>query len=322
MSHNTQDTRRTQAHSDDLTVALDLLTMLSAAPHHTLDRTEIARVLQLDQDQIGQALKIIGSLADRMSGARAAVRDEDGTVELIGDAARMKPMRLTLPEGMVLSHLLDVLQIDEAVKARILRSLLPLDASPSTAHLSQGSEPGKYYSVLTEAIQDGVRCSMLYRKRGETAPSWRSIDPGYIEFEAGTAYLIAWDIDANAERRYRIDRIAELSYTEDSVISHDWSHTSTAESLHQSGQVAHIRFSSAELLASRTWAGMGKTTAELQDDHPTGALTAELAYTSEPWLFDQILAAGGEIQLIAPLDLTERFISYARALIDSAKELA
>ena len=48
--------------------------------------------------------------------------------------------------------------------------------------------------------------------------------------------------------------------------------------------------------------------ASLEDE----GVEAPVSYTSEAWLFDQILAAGGRIVIASPPELRDRLIAYAR----------
>ena len=133
---------------------------------------------------------------------------------------------------------------------------------------------------------------MKYRAASEDAPCERIIDPGYIEVAGDAAYLVAWNVVKGGQRSYRLDRIDSVELTEDSVIDHPFVRLSAAESLQKHGNTAKMRWSTQEAFDASTWAGIDRDSAKRNDD---GTVEANVSYTSTPWLFDQVLAAGGEL---------------------------
>ena len=66
---------------------IHLLEALSAAPDHVLDRHEAACIIGVAPDQLPEVIDTLGSLADRMSGARVVIEMAETHVRVRGNAA-------------------------------------------------------------------------------------------------------------------------------------------------------------------------------------------------------------------------------------------
>lgn len=289
-----------------------LLEALTAAPDQTLAITDAAHILGISEAEVPLVVQALGALADRTSGARAVLQLQDGAVHLQGDAALISPLRLTFEESMVLAHVLDVLDIDAATRERVRRAVMPADDRAPADAIAEPARYGAWFTQLSEAIEDGVRCRLSYRSLHDERPTERLVDPIALQDEYGETYLVAWDVAKNAERRYRLDRIDGLSFTDDSVEPHAATCASTAESLAATGAVARLQVPDMDYARRLDWAGIGGI-AERAD----GAVQLDVRYSSEAWLSDQVLSAGGEMQIVAPADLRERLVTYGTALLDA-----
>lgn len=284
-----------------------LLEALSSAPGHALDRQEAARIVGVDTEQLPEVIDTLGTLADRMSGARAVIEMKGTRICVHGDAALLQPLRLGVEESMIVEHMLDVLRLDEPTRARIRHGIMgdegagrPDDDIAETAHY------GAWLLPIREAIEDGIRCTLIYRSLTDDAARTRTIDPVRIDEERGRAYLIAWDIERDEERRYRLDRIRDLSFTDDSVVPHAVSEEKTAESLRRTGEVARLRAANDAVMQRVDWAGVGHIAPQ-----PDGSYLFDVHYSSRPWLYDQVLAAGGTLVIVEPADLRAGLAPYA-----------
>lgn len=171
---------------------------------------------------------------------------------------------------------------------------------------------GGFYPVISEAIAIGARLAISYRAGNECSPSARLVDPKFIEVSGDAAYLVAWNVEKDAQRSYRLDRIANAELTDDSVERHDFSPYSAAESLRAHGADATLRFVNSGELASRDWEGIRRGTADEQED---GSVLVHISYTSVPWLFSQIAAAAGAIVIEEPKSLKNDFRTWAKSLL-------
>ena len=295
-----------------LTAGIKLLEALSAAPDHRLGIADAAASAGIAPDDLPAVVDTISALSDRMSGARAAIETEDGWIHLYGDAALLMPLRLSVEESMIVSHMIGLLDLDPATRQRIRESLMPDDDGDAARGIAETSRYGSWLAQLTEAIQDGVRCQMIYRSLADDAARTRTVDPLRIDDEQGRSYLIAWDVERDEERRYRLDRIAGVTFTDDSIAPHEAPMRSTAESLRAHGDEARLVAANEETMRRLTWSGIGKI--EARDD---GSYAFTLYYSSKRWLFDQVLAAGGNLQIVEPQGLRGELRAYATELLAS-----
>lgn len=286
-----------------------LLEALSAAPGQTLAVGGACELLACTNAELEQIVDTLSTLSSRSSGARAAITIADGRVTLHGDAALIMPRRFSLEEGMVLAHILDVLDLDDETRERIRAAVGPAQGAMSAPGIVEPARYGSCFARLSEAIEDGIRCTMTYRSLTEGTARTRTIDPLEIQEEHGEVYLVAWDIEKDAERRYRLDRVGEVTFTEDSVEHHGVLSHSASESLRAQGLVARLVLRPGARTFLLDWAGVADI-----EPHEDGSMAFSLYYSSESWLFDQVLAAAGELELIEPAELRERLVAYGANL--------
>lgn len=293
--------------------ALQVLEALSAAKGQRMDVQAVCASLDLDEVELDSCLNLISNLADRETGARAVVDRSDNEVVLHGDAGRLQTLRLDIPEGMALAAALRDLHIGKEAADRLRRGLLPLDWTPDegSSQLAGGVAFGPWFPVLREALEDGVRCSLTYRTQGEREARARIVDPAAIETRADAAYLLAWDVEKDAERRYRLDRIADVQLTEDSAERHLYRGESTADSLARTGERIVLAMD-AGTAAGIDWDG---ALPPEPDAHNPEEVRVTVYVGSRPWLFDQVLASGGHMRVVEPQEAADAFLIYARSLL-------
>lgn len=293
-----------------LSVCLGLLTALSTSPSGFVDLDAFARDFDIDVDDVERAVTLLQSVADERSGARIALVREKRSISLLGDAGRLAPLRLTEDESIALAQALRRCRLDDDVRKRLDFALGPIAGGDHAERLLSGDTLlGGFYPTIAEALAIGARLLMRYRAVGQESPSERLIDPGYVEVSDDAAYLVAWNVEKDAQRSYRLDRIDHLELTDDSVVAHPFTRHSAEESLRTYGETATVRWPSAQAFESCPWAGINR---EHATELPDGCVEAPLSYTSREWLFDHILAAGGRIIITAPESLKHSLVAYAR----------
>lgn len=307
--------RKPALHGDALIgTCIELLQLLSDSPTQTAPFAQTATLLQVSEDQLTSAVDTLCGLAHRQSGARVAVFIEDDTISLLGDVATFHAIRLSLQEGMVLAHVLNLLNIDASVRERVERAMLPLetvDAAPRPGTIGSVSIYGRFYQQIEIAIQDCVRLILTYRSSSDTAPRPRTVDPLAIKQDRDAAYLIGWDVEKDAQRLYRLDRVDNVVYTDDSVEIHPWENASIQQSLTAGALKAIVSFPSKEALEQAGWAGIADTDGDADQN---GRTRATVYIADEEWLFDRVLGSGGQIIIESPSDLRQRLVGYAHRL--------
>lgn len=305
------------AHNDRVTGALWLLEALTAAPEQRIDAAYAKQTLACTDEELDGYLALLSTLADRTGGGRTIAYRDGSVLVLEGNAACMKPLRLTAGEGMALAHVLSSLNLDHNLADRLERALLV----PGSGNASTNTKPllantrsfGTCYQQLSEALTDGVRCRITYRAQTEREPTVRTIDPLSIETSDDNAYLLAWNVEKHATRRYRLDRVSAVELTDDSVERHQVIPDTVASSLSTTGTTATVECS-VDSDAPTRWLGIRR----VEQMPGADARQRIMVQVSTPaWLFDEVLAAGGDLVIVAPAELREQFIAYVQKLRDA-----
>jgi predicted DNA-binding transcriptional regulator YafY len=138
---------------------------------------------------------------------------EDGRVYVRLFSFR-RPLRLTPAEGLALVAAADVLVQDGDVVSPLARALAKLAAL-------LGIEPGRHVDVdldpeggvtgrvIRDALNRGRRVGFRYWTYGRDEVAEREVDPWRLFSDRGVWYLAAWDHRAEAERRFRVDRMEQ-----------------------------------------------------------------------------------------------------------------
>lgn len=291
-----------------LSRAIDIMEALYAAGEKGMDRGEICSRFDITGASLDEIIGIVSTLADRESGARVICECRDERVILTGEAGRVLPLRLSAAEGAVLNHELESLGIESETAARIRRALLPEELGYNQRVIDTVAR-GSHWQQLNCAIQDGVRCRIAYRSLGDERARERTVDPLCIVTNGDSMYLIAWDTEQDAQRRYRLDKIEEIVLTDDSVERHHSTITTLQDSLAKAGREAKLAMP-LDLADRLGWAGI---TSVNRADEETAIVTVR--YTSEAWLFSQVVAKGGAIRITDDPALSKRLCDYAETLI-------
>lgn len=296
-------------------MALRLLAALNAAPRGSLPAASIERELGLDDRQLEEIVTTIQALADRMTGTRVAIGMEGGTITLEGSSARIAPLRLERDEELLCATLLDSQDVPEGVRARLTAALCPETVGSGSARraFAEPSRYGAFYREVSEAADVGMRLRIAYRSVADGEARDRIVDPGAIRIEDGSCYLVAWDVERGAQRRYRLDRITAVADTGESAENHPYRDEDIAESLRNSGRCAIVSAPGRRYLEQLGWAGIDGCRA----DGEGGRVQASVHYSSEAWLFSQVLSAGGDLRIVAPASLRTRLAAYAGSLLEA-----
>ena len=292
-----------------VSIALSLLGALDAAPDARIDARTFAHDLSLSDQQLNEIIQLLQFVEDGITGARVAIRREGNQIILDGDAGRFGTIRFTSDESLALMQVLDRFHIDDEVKGRIQTALAPSTWQTDQNLLAGDALFGGFYQDLCEAITDGVRLEIDYQPIDADTPSTRKVDPGYITVSGDAAYLVAWNVEKDEQRSYRLDRISRVFTTEDSVEKHPFECASVEEGLRAAGATADLAFLRQDLFDRCDWGGLNRSDTWI-DEH--GRIRAQVSYVSKSWLFDQVLAAGGSLKIITPAELRRELIEYAR----------
>lgn len=293
-----------------------LLELLSSVEGGIVTAEEARSHLSCDDDELSEAIDLVSTLADRESGERAIIFRDHGDIVLAGTGARLMPLRLSLGEGAALAHVMGSLALDGEVRDRLSRALLPDGWREGGAPLVADTTPfGSWYTVLQQAIADRRRCRIAYRAHEERTATGRLVDPLSLEITDEGAYLVARNVEKDAPRRYRLERIADVTVLDEEA------ETGRPQSRQQGDDaVSAIALSlkaepSVEIAVSPgtplpSWRGIER----IGDPDRSGTRRIAVRMGSRSWLFDQVLAAGGALTITEPADVVAAFLDYARGL--------
>ncbi len=295
-----------------LDAAIALLVALTSSSTSSIDVEQFAHEQALTSENVEEVLELLQMVSDDATGARIALVRDGARVSLVGDAGRLGPVRFTCDEAMAVMQVLDRFQINDETRTHIRAALDPAMSAGQPQLLAGDPLFGGFYQLIYEAMAIGGRLRVVYQSLGENAPRERLIDPGYFMVAGDAAYLVAWDVTKDEQRSYRLDRMVEAELTEDSVEVHDFVREDLASSLGSDGREALLKFSSAQTFDRCAWEGLRRADAVEQAD---GSVVARVNYTSATWLFDQVLAAGGEIEILEPVELRSELVAHGEKLL-------
>ncbi len=146
--------------------------------------------------------------------------DEDERIWIAMAEHFARPLRLTRREALAVhvraTELLGTPGVPEApALERALRRLgEALGETPGIEGADRGAPPA-FLDPVREAANDRRRIAIDYVAGSSTVRTRRTIDPESVFSSLGNWYVAAWDVDADAERLFRIDRIASVDATDD-----------------------------------------------------------------------------------------------------------
>lgn len=298
---------------------LDLLAALTSAEGHAIPLAKVQADLALDAGQVTNVVDTLAQIADSQSGCRVCIALEDGMITLQGAAGEVGGMRLTRDEFLAAERVIRRYQLNASVVERFEAAMAPIgDADDETSELGAGDPLfGGFYQQIAEALADGVRLLITYRPQYDRRARKRLVDPGYFDVDNDAAFLVAWDVELDEQRRYRLDRISCVSTTEDSVQAHPFNRDTPHSSIGRTGKAVLLRFVDTATYKSCDWA-MKVERDPFEDgrygEQADGSVLACTACVSPEWLFDHILASGGTIQLVEPKEMRRQLLSYAADL--------
>ncbi len=170
--------------------------------------------------------------------------------------------------------------------------------------------------VVSRAIADRRLLRIEYYKENEDEFTERTIEPYKLANGQEGWYVHCWDLDKDASRSYRLDRIREATALDDTYEPregvepdvHGWLATGEVES----SNTARIWISPERA----RWAREDRRVVEELSD---GAVVVERTYASHQWLSREVLKEGGDAVVLEPEDARHAVLEAAEALAGAVK---
>ena len=186
---------------------------------------------------------------------------------------------------------------------RALADLAPLEALP----------------VLFDAIR--ARALVQFPYRGEH----RRVAPARLRFAGGRWYLVGYDLDRDAGRTFRVDRMQELPAAgapRTAVLpdGFDADAAFSSEPAAGEGSADEVTVRVDALHAGRVVQQLGPASVVAEEEG--GSVVVRLAVTYPPGLRSWILAMGPHAEVVGPPERRAEIVSWLRAMVDGAGETA
>lgn len=295
--------------------ALRLLELLSSVEGTIISAEEARSVLGATDAELDESIELISTLADRRSGSRAiCFRDHDDIV-LQGTASSLLPLRLSASEGAVLGHLLNVLDVPSDARDRMMNALVP-PAFVDSVEPSLGTTVlyGTLFLRIHEAMERRCRIAVLYRSQSDKDARGRTLEPIGMSTADGVLYLTAHDVEHPGTRTYRLDRMVDVQLTDEPSERAPESSQATFTTSFTSDNAEIVLIQTDDETKLPQWDGI----ISRRLDPALHIVQARLYVSSHPWLFDQLLAAGGSMRIVEPSYLVEELQRYAEDLLRSS----
>ena len=170
--------------------------------------------------------------------------------------------------------------------------------------------------VVSQAIAERLVLELEYYKENEDEFTVRRVEPYQLLNGQEGWYVHSFDVERDAPRSYRLDRIKSVSITEEHFEPrpgvepdvHGWPST---------GEVETSRAARVWVSPERArWAREDRRVVEELKD---GAVVVDLHYAGENWLAREILKEAGDAVVLEPEDARHAVLEAAEALAGAAR---
>ncbi|MEI7699228.1 MAG: WYL domain-containing protein [Planctomycetia bacterium] len=173
---------------------------------------------------------------------------------------------------------------------------------------------------LMVAVEDRLVAHITYQSDQATGASKKEIYPQGFVFHRGSLYLIAWAVQRNAIRTYKMDRVEAVQTTKQKAalpVQFDlaeWLETSFGVFRSGSGVLQTIRIHFCRAVARYVQESVWHKSQQLtrQDD---GSLIAEFRLTDTQEIKRWIMSFGSDATALAPRELVEEISSDLKTMV-------
>ncbi|MCL2782446.1 MAG: WYL domain-containing protein [Propionibacteriaceae bacterium] len=292
-----------------------------------VDLADVAEDFHVTKEQVLADLEVLvmcglpGGLPDDLIEVDLEVARDEGVVNL-RNAPDLRPLRFTRDEATSLIVAVEaVREVADAATAqaaqRVLDKLTDLvgDGTPPVS-ITVDAGDDAVRDQVANAIEQNQRLRLTYdgvARRETTSPT---VDPVRIEVRDGASYLVAWALERQDWRTYRLDRIADVT-----AVGHPAEDHGLAPSIagwFDGASDANIV--TLDVDAEAAWVAEYYPTRDVTA-LPDGGARIVLSIVDPGWLTGLLLRLGPHVRAVDPPQAAADALAEAAAVVDQTPEL-
>ncbi len=286
--------------------------------HPGAELSEVSRLFDVTQDELRRDLDLLfmSGLPPYGPGDLIDVDvDEDGRVWITMADHFSRPLRLTRSEALALylrgTELASTAGLPEAPALasslqKLREGLGPETLGAAAIESAAGASPPPHLAALRTAAQEHRRVRIEYFAGSTGQWSTRQVEVEAVFSSIGNWYAVAWDVDADGERLFRVDRIRSVEET---------GQTFTPRGLEGAGRplytlTEHDVAVRLRLGPGARWLAEYYATTD-EREREDGTIEVTLPARQLGWVATLLLGVGPEAQIVDPPELRERLHDMA-----------
>ena len=290
---------------DEARELIALVSSLSEAGD-SLSADAVSERLGVSRERADKLIELVLS-STLISGAGLPLVEDEDTLTLVSErGARGRRLRLSHAETLALAAALERLGVpaDDPLRSDLESSLSadPVDEGLVRSLMAGSAGTGSLATTLSacgHTIAERLEATFSYRKVGEKDPELRHVVPLGLRSEDDTWFLDAHDLDRNAARTFRVDRMTDVE------TGRRADRAPVADKA-VAPRTVRVTFDDASLLDLLPWHELRMTSAE--GELP---VVAETPWYGGMWL-PRMLAACGRSARCDDAEVTNLVQAYAR----------
>lgn len=238
--------------------------------------------------------------------------DEDGAITIRMADHFSRPLRLTRQEALAVhvraTELLATPGLPHApALERAIEKLAASLGGSAAIEAAVAAAAPPLLEDLRDAVSSRRRISIDYAAASSGERAWRAIEPEALFAAAGHWYLPAWDVEADAERVFRADRIAAVEFTDATFEPRGLQGAGRALYTPSEADVP-VRL---RLGPAARWVAEYYVTIDVVE-HDDGSVEATLPSRQLDWVARLLLRLGADAQVLEPTSLRDEVRTLAR----------
>jgi predicted DNA-binding transcriptional regulator YafY len=286
-----------------------------------LDARQLRESLQLTDTELREDIDVLNVV--NFGGGSYVLYAEvlgDDTIEVdpepYGDNFA-KPARLLPLEAKALVAAIDLIgdHLPQGSLASAREKIVEaLGRDPATDGLqitTASGDDSEITAVMSQAIADNRLLRLDYYKENEDEFTTRRVEPYQLLNGQEGWYVHCWDLDRDATRSFRLDRIREAEILDEEFEPRPGIEPDV-QGWPRTGEVPASR--PARVWISPERARWAREDRRVVEDLSDGAVIVEVQYAGEDWLVRQVLEEAGDAAVLAPDEAREAVLHAAESL--------